>query len=297
VSFTDLEQDARRRDFTINALYYDPVIEMIDDHVGGLDDLRGRRLRTVGRADERFHEDRLRMLRAVRFVAQLGFNLDPEALQAIRRLGAELRGVSAERILAEVRRLLEGAYLSEGLKALQLSGLAEFFWPEISTLPLKALKSFAAFNRWENAFAALMWLSGNDGACEVRLSAWKAARDSQRVVREQIEALEVLRDPASRRADRAHALGGDVFADVLVLAGGVFENEGQAARLDAWVKEYLEVADADGRLPPPLISGQDLIANGVPPGPAMGEILKRLYDLQLEGGIRSKAEALERINK
>ena len=106
VTFSSAEEDASRRDFTINGLFYDPVEERVIDFVGGQDDLAARRLRAIGDPRERFAEDKLRMLRAVRFAAAFDFALEENTLAAIREMAGEIPVVSAERIAMEMRRML-----------------------------------------------------------------------------------------------------------------------------------------------------------------------------------------------
>lgn len=297
VSFTDAEEDASRRDFTVNALFYDPAAEKVMDFVGGVEDLKSRLLRTVGDPNLRFSEDRLRMLRAIRFVGQLGFALDAVSLAAIQQLAPNIKTVSAERILNEVKRLLISPHLLPALNTLRLSRLAPHFWPEAENIDPSALNSFPPFNNWENAFAAVMCLAQAEKQIEPRLRAWKSSRESVRLAEGQIRGAHTLLNANSTRAERARVLGGDDFADVLVLTTGLLDRRGRRSQIDIWIKEFLEVAEEDGKLPSPFINGQDLIESGVQPGARMGEILKKIYDEQLEGRIRSKAEALERIAK
>src|SRR6186997_3487253 len=106
VTFTTAEHDAERRDFTINGLFYDPVAEQVVDYVGGQDDLHKRTIRAIGDARARLGEDKLRMLRAVRFATAFDFTIDADTLRAIQKMAAELNTVSAERIGMEVRLML-----------------------------------------------------------------------------------------------------------------------------------------------------------------------------------------------
>jgi poly(A) polymerase len=106
VAFTDAEHDAQRRDFTINGLFYDPLEERVVDYVGGVADIEARVVRAIGDPRRRFGEDKLRMLRAVRFAATYGFALDPDTLAAIRDMAAGVTAVSGERIGGELRRVL-----------------------------------------------------------------------------------------------------------------------------------------------------------------------------------------------
>jgi tRNA nucleotidyltransferase/poly(A) polymerase len=105
VTFASAEADARRRDFTVNGLFYDPATEKIHDWVGGEKDLRARVIRAIGVPAERFAEDHLRLLRAVRFAAQLGFAIEPKTFAAVQALAPEVRRISAERIRDELIKL------------------------------------------------------------------------------------------------------------------------------------------------------------------------------------------------
>jgi tRNA nucleotidyltransferase (CCA-adding enzyme) len=291
VTFTDAAEDARRRDFTVNALFYDPLEREVIDFVGGLEDLHKKNLRAVGNPLERFREDRLRMLRAVRFVAQLGFELEPSAMKAIQDQSAELKVISAERILNEVKRFLTSEHLWMGMKALLESGLERSFWPELSSFDAEALKDHPRFLSWENAFAAISLMVPFEDV-ERRLRAWKSSKDSLRSVEAQRKGLRVLMNKDSSRADRARVLGGDAFAEVLLLAE-IFMDE---IELEKIVREFLQVS-VKGELPKPFVSGEDLAGLGVAPGAQMGILLKETYDQQLEGRLNSKSAALARIKE
>ena len=132
VSFGDAKADAIRRDFTINGLFYDPVQKQLQDWVGGEADLRARIVRTIGNPAERFAEDHLRLLRAVRFAAQLDFRIDPGTFEAVKAAAAKIRGISAERIREELVKLFSPPHAARGLVLLQDSGLLEQVLPEIA---------------------------------------------------------------------------------------------------------------------------------------------------------------------
>lgn len=294
VEFTDIREDAGRRDFTVNAMYFDPLTGQVLDFIGGMSDLRSRVLRTVGPAGERFAEDHLRMLRAIRFVAQLGFRLDREAVYAVQARAEQIRSVSAERILYEVKRMLFSLFLGAGLSELRLSRLEAEIWPELRAVDFGRLRVFGAFDSWENTYSALAYLA-EDPSPEIRLRKWKASRESLKRVSEQLCCLRTLLNVNSRPADRARALGGKELAPVLTLASGALELVGRREALQSWIRDYLKVAKRGGDLPDPFVTGQDLISLGIEPGPRMGKLLKLAYDGQLEGEIRSKADAMERI--
>lgn len=134
ISFSDLEHDAARRDFTINAMYLDPLDGRVIDRTGGREDLAARRLRTVGDPHLRFEEDKLRMLRAVRFGCQLDFAVDPAALEAIRTLAPGLAQVSFERIRDELAKILVTPRAADGILRMHELGLLEIFLPEIRAM-------------------------------------------------------------------------------------------------------------------------------------------------------------------
>jgi len=128
------EEDVRRRDFTINGMLYDPVSGELYDYVGGVGDLERRLVRTIGDPEERFGEDRLRMIRAVRFASCLDFELDGEALSSIRNEAAAISVVSGERIREELVKILTRRNPGNGLRLLSSSGLLEHFLPEVECM-------------------------------------------------------------------------------------------------------------------------------------------------------------------
>lgn len=132
VTFADAVTDARRRDFTINGLFYDPIAGRLYDWVGGEADLRAKILRTIGEPRERFAEDHLRLLRAVRITAQLGLTIEPYTLTALREGAAKIHQVSPERIRDELLKLLRPPHAARGLELLRETAVLEHVLPEIT---------------------------------------------------------------------------------------------------------------------------------------------------------------------
>ncbi len=132
VSFGDARADACRRDFTINGLFYDPIHQTLHDWVGGQADLRAQIVRTIGPAADRFAEDHLRLLRAVRLAAQLDFQLEPLTLAAIQAAAPAIKDISAERVRDELVKLFCPPHAGRGLELLRQSGLLEQVLPEIA---------------------------------------------------------------------------------------------------------------------------------------------------------------------
>jgi poly(A) polymerase len=164
VAFATAEEDVRRRDFTVNGLLMDPETGRIIDYVDGRRDIERRLIRTIGNPVERFAEDHLRMLRAVRFTAALGFTIDPETLAAIRRQAPAVRRISAERIREELNRILTSGGAREGMELLDESGLLQEILPEI--MALKGVDQPPAFHPegdvWEHTLRMLAFLPGKE---------------------------------------------------------------------------------------------------------------------------------------
>jgi poly(A) polymerase len=131
IVFANAEADASRRDFTVNGLFYDPLTQKIHDWVGGEKDLRAKIIRTIGVPEERFGEDHLRLLRAVRFAAQLNFEIEPKTFAAVKKLAPKIKLISAERIRDELLKLFRPPPAARGLILLRESGLLKEILPEL----------------------------------------------------------------------------------------------------------------------------------------------------------------------
>ncbi len=181
VTFTSAREDAERRDFTINGMFFDPVERQVIDFVGGQEDLRQGRIRAIGAPRMRFQEDKLRMLRAVRFAAVFGFAIDGETTEAIREMAGQITVVSPERIAMEMRRVLAEPGRVQGVRLLVELGLAAAVLPEIVA---QGEPSRAGFERalevlsrlrepeFPLALAALLAEHGRAAVCEAGLR-WK----------------------------------------------------------------------------------------------------------------------------
>lgn len=131
IRFSSAEEDAKRRDFTINALFYDPFGKKIVDYVGGTDDIKAKRLRTVGDPRERFAEDKLRLLRAVRFAARTGFAVEARTWESVCAAAPDVAKVAPERIAAELEAMLTGGYSFAAFRLLKDAGLLRHVLPEL----------------------------------------------------------------------------------------------------------------------------------------------------------------------
>lgn len=307
VAFSSAQEDARRRDFTINGLFYDPVDDQVIDFVGGQEDLRAGIVRAIGLPDDRFAEDKLRMLRAVRFATGFGFALDRATREAIRRMAHQVTVVSPERIADEMERMLVGPDPAGAVRLLLETGLAAEVLPEIMERPSSDKTPAAHREIVSEALAVLGRLSGPTFplALAVLLADRVSVEGVRRVCRrwrlsnqttDRAEWLAAQRGalreaPATRWSTLQKILVSPGVEELLRWAEAEAAVEGrEAAEVDfcrrrlAWPPERLD--------PPPLVTGDDLVAQGLAPGPLFGELLSRLRDAQLDGLIATKEEAL-----
>ncbi len=332
VEFADARADAVRRDFTVNGLFYDPVREQLHDWVGGEADLRGRLLRTIGQPQDRFAEDHLRLLRAVRLAAQLGFDIEPGTFAAIQSLGSRIHGVSAERIRDELVKLFKAPHASRGLRLLHDSGLLQEILPELAaTVTCAQSPDFHPEGTvFEHLVLMLSQLPADADSClpwAVLLhdiaKPVTASRDSnsgsihfyghERIGAEMGEQiLERLRFPrksidAVVKAVRCHMQ----FKDARqmrkatlrrLLLRPTFPLELELHRLDClgshgkldvydFLSEQARELANQPQLRPPLLRGEELMALGMKPGPALGALLAELREKQLQDELRTPAEA------
>lgn len=298
VTFTDAEHDAQRRDFTINGLFFDPVENRVVDYVDGQADLQRRIIRAIGDARLRLSEDKLRMLRAVRFAATFEFEIDPETLRAIQDMAGEITTVSAERIGMEIRRMLLDPNRAMAVRLLQETKLLSEVIPETERLSPaefeETLRVLAALRQptFATAFAALLLQLGGPGieigrrlrytnkeieranwlhwnmnvATNARIVAWPVL---QRVLTHQ-GAAELL-----ALCEAEHGPGDPALAHC-------------QERL-AWPAERLN--------PKPLLDGADLIRHGLPPGPRFSALLEKVRDAQLNEEIGTREEALALVDR
>lgn len=331
VRFTGAEEDARRRDFTVNALFLDPLTRDVFDFVGGLEDLNRALLRTVGNPAERFEEDKLRILRAVRFACQLDFQIDPGTWDEVRRRPGRLLQVSWERIRDELIKIVTGPAAARGLDLLSDSGILDVVLPEVAAMRgvpqppefhpegdvfVHTRLMFQIAGRVSDpnlAFAVLLHDVGKPPTLTVRDRIRFDGHDQKgaeiaeaigrrlRLAGEQIEEVtdlvrehlrfipvQEMRESTLKRFLRKENIGNHLELhrlDCLASHGDLTSYNFCLAKLEEFSQEVMR--------PAPLINGHDLIALGLKPGPLFSEILSNLEDLQLEGKILNRDEALE----
>ncbi|MEI7534248.1 MAG: CCA tRNA nucleotidyltransferase [Verrucomicrobiae bacterium] len=332
VEFANAEADAVRRDFTVNGLFYDPLTQKIHDWVGGENDLRAKIIRTIGKPEERFGEDHLRLLRAVRFAAQLNFEIAPETFAAIQTLAPKIKIISAERVRDELVKLFCPPHAARGLVLLRDSGLLEHVLPELAaTIHCEQSPDFhpegSVFNHIrlmleklpQDADPLLPWAVllhdiakpvtaqkdlatgkihfyghekiGADMA-EAILRRLKFSNDEIAVVVAAVRHHMQFKDvKLMRKATLRRLLLRETFPLELALHRlDSLGSHGDLAHYDFCVAAAEELKNQPEILPP-LLTGDDLLALGIPRGKKIGELLHELRDRQLAEEIKTADEA------
>ena len=332
------EEDVQRRDFTINGLLLDPLNpefqpegEVID-YVGGRADLDAGIIRTIGNPERRFSEDKLRMLRALRFAARFEYQIDPPTFAAIRRLAPQIRQVSRERIREELTRMLTEGHAKRAFELLDQSGLLHEILPEIEKM--KGVQQPPEYHPEGDVFVHTLMLLEQLPAGVSRTLAWGALLHDVgkpptfRVAPDRIRFdghVEVGEAMARDIAQRLRMSNDDIeqivalvrnhmkFADAMKMKESTlkrflrlpkFPEHLELHRIDClsshrnlgmydFVSTKLEETPAAAIRPVPLLTGEDLIAAGYVPGPRFKEILSAVEDHQLEGSLNTREAALD----
>ncbi len=289
IRFTNAQEDAARRDFTVNAMFFDPKRREVVDYVGGQDDLTHRLIRAVGDPRQRFAEDHLRILRAVRFAAKLGFRIDPATWEAMRELAPALSKISPERIREELESLLTHPARRTGFELLCGCGGVRFLWPGSEVLLSQAeaianlLEALPPSTSFELAWAAMLHRLP---ASEV-VAACKALRCSNHT-RQKVSWLVAKQSDLLYPADLSLAdlkllMASPHFSELWSLFISKIAAERRDPSIPEIVRQRVDTIPKDQIAPPPWIDGTFLERLGLPKGPAYRQILDQLYYAQLNG--------------
>jgi poly(A) polymerase len=320
VRFTTAEEDAKRRDFTINGLFLDPITDQVIDYVGGQEDLRAKRIRAIGNPAERFEEDSLRLLRAVRFSARLGFDIEPGTAAAIIAHAPQLKRISPERIAEELRimltpvtrtaawhllwelNLIDPTYRFWKFPRGGVPGNAAFLFDHVAptdSIPFGlALTAATVCYRLRTDASirnprALLTRGEINAAVQAMRQALRISNEESEQMRGTLAGLEPLLADAApgvarlKRflAEPTAALSRKLMAALAAM--GLHVNRIQALERELAVLERTEFA------PTPLLNGDMLTSHGLKPGPLFKRILDAVYDAQLEGQVSSQDQGLK----
>ena len=337
VTFTNAEEDAKRRDFTINGLFEDPISGEILDYVGGRKDLEAGVLRAIGIPRARFEEDALRLLRALRFVIYTGFKIDPATWEALCADASLLQRVSPERIRDEFDKIITHSSRRLGMELLVESGLMEFIVPEF--LALQGCEQPPQFHPEGDVYVhtlIMLELLGESPSLELALSVMLhdiakpptftvdetgrirnsghdrlGAHMTEEILRRLRYSNQIIDDVSSMVANHMNFMNVQRMRTAKLkrfMARSTYENELELHRVDCTSShgmldniEFLQTkADefaSEPLIPPPLVSGHDLISLGFEPGPLFSEILEFVQTEQLEGRLYERDTALSFIRE
>jgi poly(A) polymerase len=337
VRFGTLEEDVKRRDFTIGGMYFDPQTGRIIDLVGGMRDLRAGVIRAIGDAELRFAEDHLRMLRAVRFAARLNFTIDPATWSGIQRSAGKIAQIAAERIGEEITMIMTQGGAARGLDLLVDSGIAAVILPEV--LALRGCPQPANFHPEGDVYRhTRLMLSMLPRGCAETLAFGVLFHDIAKPQTLEIDAdgkmtyyghtdiggrvaadvLQRLRRPRSmqlrvaylvhnhlrmmmaprmRRATLKRMLAEEGFEELLELS--LIDTLASSSSLGFYhfCRHAMATMSAAEIRPPRLITGDDLIAMGFTPGPQFKQILHEVEDHHLDGTLKTRDDALHYVRE
>jgi tRNA nucleotidyltransferase/poly(A) polymerase len=297
VKFSDAKEDASRRDFTINGMFYDPLKKKVIDYVDGKADLKRKMIRTIGKPKERFGEDYLRMLRAVRFSTQLGFPIEQATWSAIRRNAKKITKISGERIAIELEAILVNPNRSMGASMLVENGLAKAIFPGFtgkrSEFAIDVLAKLPKKVDFALAIASLFAGCPTEFAIK-KCQILKLSRSRNKHIKFLLTNRDRLLDEKMSLAELKLILSEPYFWDLYELQRAIQKAlpDGKAgiAALNRLRKRIKDLGDVELR-PKPLLSGHDLIRLGAIPGPALGQLTEEMYIAQLEGKLQTPAQA------
>jgi len=313
VVFTGPEEDAQRRDFTINGMFYDPIAETVHDYVGGEQDLAAGVVRAIGKPADRMAEDKLRMLRAVRFAATMDFELDPATADAVRAMAGDIHIVSAERIAQELKKMLVDRHRRRAMELTRDVGLLGQILPELEPilsadggkgdLPAwgRTLRRLQLLHEPSFELAAAALLNGLPNAVA---TAEKIA-ERLRLSNQETETIgwflghlsDVMASKTKTLAGLKRLLVHPSARELLELARvDTLARDGDLSSV-MHCEEFLQRTPAAEMDPPPLATGNDLIAMGLTPGKTFRTILETVRDAQLNEQISTKEEAMQLVRQ
>lgn len=302
VTFGTAEEDVKRRDFTINGLLYDPLEDRVIDYVGRQADLANGVIRAIGDPFTRFSEDKLRLLRAVRFAARFDFTLEAQTRAAIEAMADRVVTVAPERIAQELRPMLIHPNRRRAVELLGETGLAQALVPELKPVIEDGTAWKQTLDRLERlkqppfvvALAAWLLELGPETTANVA-QRWRLSNKECEEAVWLLKHLDRLREAPTLPWSQVQPMLVNAWAtDLCDLAEADAETRGQATDHVAWCREKLALPPHELD-PPPLISGNDLRALGIPPGKLYSTFLRRVREAQLDGQLTTPEQALAAV--
>ena len=296
IEFTDAKEDALRRDFTINGMFYNPLNEEILDYVGGQIDLEKKCIRTIGEPKHRFSEDYLRMLRAVRFAAQLDFEIDSKTWQEVKLQSHKISQISGERIASELKRAFESCSRARGISLFVESGLAQTVFPEISEESLACGAGVVSRLTGDvNLALGLAALLSNCSKADAigHISSLKLSRKNCADIKWLLYNKDALVEDEISLGELKVLLANENFWKLFHLQLALCDENVANSKKLAEIKQRANSLEGCDLTPTPFLDGHEIMALGIEKGPQLGKIFQELHMKQLNEEISSKSQAIE----
>ena len=300
VEYSNAKEDAARRDFTINGMFYNPLEGKLYDYVGGKQDLEAEIVRTIGNADERFGEDYLRMLRAIRFSGQLDFTIEKHTWEAVCRLAPNITKISGERISMEVQSALTHPNRHIAAALLDKSGLCKAIFPgfegQSCNQGINVLRNLPDKCKYMLALAAFFACVETDFALK-KSNVLMLSNAQQKKLRFLLDNRGRLLDDEMPLADLKILLASGYFDALFCLQKAIEMSSANSLESLETIKKRKEaLADVD-ITPKPLLDGNELLELGVKPGPSVGKASREMYYAQLNEELNSRQQAVDWIKQ
>ena len=300
VKFSTAKKDAKRRDFTINGMFYDPIERRVIDYVDGRADLKKNLIRTIGKATERFGEDYLRMLRAVRFSTKLGFEIESETYKSIRRTAEKINLISGERIAMELEGIITNANRETGVEMLLDCGLAkqifDGFEGEKARTAIKVLGVLPNKISFPLGLAG-MFIDWNEEEGLRRCERLKLSRGQLKHIKFLLNNRGVLLDAEMSLSKLRRLAAESYFGDLYQYQRAIQKAAGESTTaLNKIKRRVMELGDIV-LTPRPLLDGYELMRLGAKAGPALGQLAEEMYVAQLDGHIKTAEQARQWVKE
>jgi len=335
VTFSSMKEDACRRDITINGMFYDPIESVLYDYVGGEKDFESKIIRLIGNPEARIGEDKLRMMRVIRFAVRFDFEIEPDTLTAVERHASEILTISVERVFEELVKILREGRFERSISLLMKTGLLGHILPEVQAMAgveqpvdyhpegdvlihtIKAMEHLPKDASDELLIATLLHDVGKPRTKNFEdrirfnghesvgahiagdiLRRFKASNDfADHVVLLIKNHMKFMVVEKMKKSTLKRFVRVDRFSEYMTLHYADCMSSHGGLESHEFVKAFMEKTEPDEIRPMKLITGEDLKILGIPPGPIYRTIIVEVEDEQLEGRLKTREAALEYVKK
>ena len=300
VKFAQAKEDASRRDFTINGMFYDQLNKKVIDYVDGRADLKKKIIRTIGAPDQRFGEDYLRMLRAVRFATQLNFKIAPDTWFALCQHAKKITKISGERIHMELQGILADPNRATGASMLFETGLAKAVFGKFNDQQIKFAMGVVKNLRERIDFplALVAFLAGFEPVSAIeKCEILKLSRNQTRHIKFLLENTGKLLDDKMTLAQLKMIAAEPYFEDLYEFQKAIQKAQNKSTAALTALRKRVNALEGVELKPEPLLNGHDLMRLGVVPGPTLGQLAEEMYIAQLQGQLKNTVQAQRWVQK